>query len=80
MITPDMPAASPLGKPTNYQSDYDPALLFPIARQPKREELGISGTLRMLSGTPFTIQDDTIDEDMNRINFSPLPAGAVYRA
>jgi hypothetical protein len=42
---------------------------------PRTRGLGISGTLRMLSGTPFTIQDDTIDEDMNRINFSPLPAG-----
>lgn len=37
--------ASPLGKPSSYQSEYDPALLFPIARQTKREELGISGTL-----------------------------------
>jgi hypothetical protein len=42
---------------------------------PKTRGLGISGTLRMLSGTPFTIQDDSIDIDMNRINFQPLPAG-----
>jgi hypothetical protein len=42
---------------------------------PKTRGLGISGTLRMLSGTPFTIQDDTVDTDMNRINFQPLPAG-----
>jgi hypothetical protein len=47
---------------------------------PKTRGLGISGTLRMLSGTPFTIQDDTIDEDMNRINFSPLPAGTYNPA
>ena len=33
----------------------------------------------MLSGTPFTIQDDTVDTDMNRINFAPLPAG-TYNA
>jgi hypothetical protein len=33
----------------------------------------------MLSGTPFTIQDDTIDSDLNRINFQPLPAG-IYNA
>jgi 7-cyano-7-deazaguanine reductase len=45
MTTPDKPDASPLGKPTTYQSEYDPSLLFPIARQSKRDELGISGTL-----------------------------------
>ncbi len=38
-------AASPLGKPATYQTDYNPALLFPIARQEKRDELGLSGTL-----------------------------------
>jgi hypothetical protein len=47
---------------------------------PKTRGLGISGTLRMLSGTPFTIQDDTIDTDMNRINFAPLPAGTYNPA
>ncbi len=46
---------------------------------PKTRGLGLSGTLRMLSGTPFTIQDDTVDTDMNRINFQPLPAG-TYNA
>lgn len=45
MTTPNMPDASPLGKPATYQAEYNPALLFPIARQPKREELGIAGTL-----------------------------------
>ncbi len=40
-----MPDASPLGKPASYQAEYDPALLFPIARQDKRDELGIVGTL-----------------------------------
>ena len=28
-----------------------------------------------MTGTRFTIQDDTLDSDRNRINFSPLPAG-----
>jgi Carboxypeptidase regulatory-like domain len=46
---------------------------------PRTRGLAISGTLRMLSGTPFTIQDDTVDTDMNRINFQPLPAG-TYNA
>jgi 7-cyano-7-deazaguanine reductase len=36
---------SPLGKPAAYQSQYAPHLLFPIARQGKRDELSLSGTL-----------------------------------
>jgi 7-cyano-7-deazaguanine reductase len=36
---------SPLGKTSAYQSQYAPELLFPIPRQGKREELGITGTL-----------------------------------
>jgi 7-cyano-7-deazaguanine reductase len=40
-----MSTTSPLGKPTTYQSDYDASLLFPIARQPKRDELGIAGIM-----------------------------------
>ncbi|MDB5823073.1 MAG: cyclohydrolase [Herminiimonas sp.] len=39
------PEASPLGKPAPYKTAYDPSLLFPISRQTKRDELGISGTL-----------------------------------
>jgi 7-cyano-7-deazaguanine reductase len=45
MSTPNTPEQSLLGKPASYQSAYDPSLLFPIARQGKRDELGISGTL-----------------------------------
>ncbi|MGV3652947.1 MAG: NADPH-dependent 7-cyano-7-deazaguanine reductase QueF [Noviherbaspirillum sp.] len=41
----DSPQASPLGKPSAYKAEYDPGLLFPIPRQPKRDELGLSGTL-----------------------------------
>jgi len=36
---------SPLGKTSAYRTDYAPELLFPIARQGKRDELGLSGTL-----------------------------------
>ncbi len=46
---------------------------------PKTRGLAVSGTLRMLSGTPFTIQDDSVDTDLNRINFQPLPEG-TYNA
>jgi 7-cyano-7-deazaguanine reductase len=35
----------PLGKPTTYTSEYDPALLCPIPRQLKRDELGLSKAL-----------------------------------
>ena len=45
MTTPDTPQDSPLGKPATYKSEYDAALLFPIARQGKRDELGLTGTL-----------------------------------
>ena len=42
---------------------------------PKTRGVTVSGTLRAMTGNPFTIQDDTLDSDRNRINFSPLPAG-----
>ncbi|HJV83498.1 NADPH-dependent 7-cyano-7-deazaguanine reductase QueF [Noviherbaspirillum sp.] len=45
MSDSNAPEASPLGKPTSYQAEYAPALLFPISRQQKREEIGIAGTL-----------------------------------
>lgn len=40
--TTDPGILSPLGKPTEYRSDYAPELLFPIPRQLKRDELGIA--------------------------------------
>lgn len=36
---------SALGKTVAYRDDYDPSLLFPIPRQPKRAELGLGETL-----------------------------------
>jgi len=45
MTTTNLPEASPLGKPTSYQAEYAPSLLFPIPRLQKREEIGIAGTL-----------------------------------
>jgi 7-cyano-7-deazaguanine reductase len=45
MTTPHTPQDSPLGKPATYKSEYDASLLFPIAREGKRAELGIAGTL-----------------------------------
>lgn len=40
--TIDPSILSPLGKPTEYRADYAPELLYPIPRQLKRDELGIS--------------------------------------
>ena len=45
MTTPSRPDASPLGKPSTYQTQYDPSQLFAIPRQDKRDELGLSGAL-----------------------------------
>ncbi|PLQ02257.1 NADPH-dependent 7-cyano-7-deazaguanine reductase QueF [Cupriavidus pauculus] len=36
-----LPEHSPLGKPSAYKTEYDPTLLFPIPRQPKRTEIGL---------------------------------------
>jgi len=35
----------PLGKPTDYKSDYDPSLLCPVPRHLKRDELGLTELL-----------------------------------
>jgi 7-cyano-7-deazaguanine reductase len=45
MTTHLTPELSPLGKASAYATQYDPSLLFPISRQLKRDELGLSGTL-----------------------------------
>ena len=38
------PEQSELGKSSSYVDQYDAALLFPIARRPKRDEIGLTGT------------------------------------
>jgi Carboxypeptidase regulatory-like domain len=42
---------------------------------PKTRGVSVSGVLRMLSGTPYTIHDTNIDADRNGVLFDPLPAG-----
>lgn len=44
-LTPNDPENSPLGKRTAAPSSYDPAILYPIPREPMRDELGITGTI-----------------------------------
>lgn len=43
MASTNTPAQSQLGKASAYADQYDAALLFPIARQAKRAEIGIDG-------------------------------------
>jgi 7-cyano-7-deazaguanine reductase len=45
MTMTNTPDTSPLGKTSAYETHYAPGLLFPIPRQQKRDELGLSGTL-----------------------------------
>ncbi len=39
------PEQSELGKKTQYQSHYDPKLLFPMPRKSKRDQIGVKGEL-----------------------------------
>jgi 7-cyano-7-deazaguanine reductase len=45
---------SALGKASAYVDQYDASLLFPIARQTKRDEIGISGTLPFMGADLWT--------------------------
>src|SRR5262245_54647945 len=48
------PEASQLGKPVHYADQYDPTLLYPIERAPKREELGLAGALPFFGADLWT--------------------------
>jgi 7-cyano-7-deazaguanine reductase len=48
------PEQSQLGKPARYADQYDPTLLFPIARAPKRQEIGITGSLPFFGADLWT--------------------------
>jgi 7-cyano-7-deazaguanine reductase len=48
------PDQSQLGKASAYTDQYDASLLFPIARQTKRDELGIGGTLPFMGADLWT--------------------------
>jgi 7-cyano-7-deazaguanine reductase len=48
------PEQSQLGKPARYADQYDPTLLFPIARAPKRQEIGIAGPLPFFGADLWT--------------------------
>ena len=74
MTTSNLPEASPLGKPAAYQTEYTPSLLFPIPRQPKRDEIGVSG----VSGTlPFFGVDIWNAYELSWLNLRGKPQVAI---
>ena len=62
---------SPLGKSVDYSVSYQASLLFPIARQEKRDELGLSGKM------PFTGEDIWNAYEISWLNDSGLPQVAI---
>ena len=48
------PEQSELGKSSSYVDQYDAALLFPSARRPKRDEIGLTGTLPFFGADLWT--------------------------
>jgi 7-cyano-7-deazaguanine reductase len=48
------PDQSQLGKPVTYADRYDASLLYPLARAPKREELGLAGALPFFGADLWT--------------------------
>lgn len=48
------PEQSQLGKSSTYVDQYDAALLFPIARRPKRDEIGLAVTLPFFGADLWT--------------------------
>ena len=51
---PMTPAQSPLGKTASYIDQYDPALLFPLPRATKRQELGLGERLPFFGADAWT--------------------------
>jgi 7-cyano-7-deazaguanine reductase len=63
---------SPLGKPTEYRADYAPELLYPIPRQLKRDELGISA-----AALPFVGEDIWNAYELSWLNTKGKPVVAL---
>ena len=67
------PEQSQLGKSSSYADQYDATLLFPIARRPKREEIGLPATL------PFFGADLWTAYELSWLNPSGKPQVAIAR-
>lgn len=63
---------SPLGKSTEYRSEYAPELLYPIPRQIKRDELGIAA-----NALPFVGEDLWNGYELSWLNPKGKPVVAV---
>ena len=53
-MTPHTPEHSQLGKASAYVDQYDASLLFPLPRDAKRHEIGITGSLPFLGADLWT--------------------------
>lgn len=64
--------AAPLGKAVTYCQQYDPSLLFPISRQTKRDEIGISA-----QRLPFSGRDVWTAYELSWLNLKGKPMVAM---
>ncbi|MEC5387365.1 NADPH-dependent 7-cyano-7-deazaguanine reductase QueF [Uliginosibacterium sp. H3] len=71
MSTQDSSIGSPLGKKVVYETEYNPALLYPIPRAEKRAELGIAGAL------PFVGADIWNAYEISWLNLRGKPVVAL---
>ena len=67
----NQPEHSPLGRTSRYADQYDAALLFPIAREPKRVEIGL------LSAPPFFGSDMWTAFELSWLNARGKPQIAI---
>lgn len=70
----DLLHQSPLGKTSQYETRYNPDLLFPIARQEKRTELGITG-----KALPFYGRDLWYGYELSWLNSRGKPEVRIVR-
>lgn len=63
---------SPLGRPVTYRDTYSPDLLFPISRQPKRDEIGVRG-----EDLPFVGEDLWNAYELSWLNPRGKPVVAI---
>ena len=73
------PQDSPLGKPAQYIDQYDASLLFPIARAPKRAEIGLQGSTGVGPGQrlPFFGADVWTAYELSWLNLRGKPQIAL---
>lgn len=73
------PEQSTLGKSTPYVDHYDPSLLYPLPRQPKRDELGLTSSEQGPSKLPFMGADIWSVYELSWLNPKGKPQVALLR-